>query len=185
MLNRQRAATLIELVVTIVIVSIVVVTLVALTSQATGRSVDPMIQEQANAVAQAYLEEIMQKGFCDPDFDLDSDPLTPLDCPVQCTSSVCQAGGCRHSGSTQEADRGLYDDICDYNGLTDSGAVDLNGNPVTGLDQYDIGVQVQDDNTVNLNGLLGDAGEAALITVIVSHPAMQDDVQLSGFRANY
>ena len=185
MLNRLRGTTLIELVVTISVLTIVVVTLLTLTSQSTGRSVDPMIQEQANGIAQAYLEEIMQKGFCDPDYDTDSDPATPLDCPLQCADRVCQAGGCRNSGSAEEGSRGLYDDICDYDGLNDNGAIDQNGNAITGLDQYHVNVQVKDDNSVDLNGLGAAAGQSALITVIVSHDAMQDDVRVSGFRANY
>ena len=185
MLTPDRGATLIELVVTISVLTIVVVTLLTLTSQTTGRSVDPMIQEQAAGIAQAYLEEAMQKGFCDPDYDADANPATPLDCPAQCTGQVCQAGGCRNSGSAQEGSRGLYDDICDFSGLSDSGAVDQNGTAVSGLAQYTITVQVDDGATVNLNGLAGTAGKAALITVTVSHPGMQDDVRVSGYRANY
>ncbi|MBI2994811.1 MAG: prepilin-type N-terminal cleavage/methylation domain-containing protein [Gammaproteobacteria bacterium] len=185
MLISSRGATLIELVVSIAVLTIVVVTLLTLTSQSTGRSVDPMIQEQAAGIAQAYLEEIMQKGFCDPDFDFDADPATPLDCPAQCAGQVCQAGGCRNSGSAQEGLRGLYDDVCDYDGLSDSGAVDQNGTGVAGLDQYTIDVQVEDDAGVDLNGLTGAAGQAALITITVSHPAMQDEVRVSGYRANY
>jgi MSHA pilin protein MshD len=182
---RRAGATLIELVVTIVIVSVLMLTLLTLTGQSTGRSVDPMIQEQASAIAQAYLEEILQKGFCDPDYDVDSNPATPLNCPAQCTGSVCAGGGCRNSGSVQEGARDLYDDICDYDGLSDNGAVDQNGTAVNGLGDYDISVNVVDDATANLNGLTGNAGEAARVDVTVTHPAMPDDVQLSGFRANY
>ena len=61
MLNTPRGATLIELVITIAIVSIALVTLITLTSQSTGRSMDPMLQEQATAVAESYLDEITQK----------------------------------------------------------------------------------------------------------------------------
>jgi MSHA pilin protein MshD len=183
---KQRGATLVELVVSIVIVSIVVITLMVLTSQSMGRSVDPMIQEQASAIARAYLEEITQKSFCDPDFDVDSDPATPLDCPTDCVTSVC-GGTCRNPGlgSQTEAARDLYDDICDYDGLSNSGAIDQTGSPVAGLSQYTISVQIVDDSTVSLNGLTGDAGETARMDVTVSHPAMNDDVRMSGFRANY
>lgn len=181
----QRGATIIELVVTIVVVSILVVTLMVLSGQSVSRSVDPMIQQQASAVAQAYLEEITQKSFCDPDFDVDGNPATPLNCPADCTSSIC-GGTCRNPalGSDIEAGRSLYDDICDYDGLNDTGAIDQTGNP-TGLPQYVISVDVVDDNTASLNGLTGDAGAAARIDVTVSHPAMPDNVRMSGFRANY
>ena len=184
---KQAGATIIELVVTIVVVSIVVITLMVLTSQSIGRSVDPMLQEQASAIAQAYLEEITQKSFCDPDFDVDSDPATPLACPADCTSSVCGAT-CRNGalGSATEASRDLYDDVCDYDGLSDAGAIDQTGPPpVSGLEQYVVSVDIVDDGSASLNGLIGSAGEAARIDVTVSHPAMPDNVQMSGFRANY
>jgi len=181
---RQAGATLIELVVAIVILSIVVTTLMILSSQSVGRSADPMLQEQASAIAQAYLEEITQKSFCDPDFDVDSNPATPLDCPAQCTSSVC-TGACRSLGSAQEGARNLYDDICDYDGLSNTGAIDQTGTAVTGLDHYSISVDVVDDATATLNGLTGSGGQAARIDVTVTHPAMADDVRMSGFRANY
>lgn len=182
-------ATLIELVISIVIISIVLSVLFLLTSQSTGRSVDPMIREQANAIGQAYLEEIMQKEFCDPDrdlnLDLDGDPATnPHDCPVDCTSSVCQAGGCRNNGAATEASRGLYDDICDYAGISEQPR-DQNGTVIAALNQYLVGVQIADDATADLNGLTGNAGQAALINVTVSHPAMDSNVQLSGFRVNF
>lgn len=185
LLKSAIGATLIELVTTIVVISIAAVILIKVTSVSTGRSVDPMIQQQAVAIAQAYLEEIMQKGFCDPDYDVDSNPATPLNCPVQCTGRVCQPAGCRNSGSAQEGSRPLYDDICDYNGLSDSGAVDQTGSAVPGLSQYDVNVQVIDDGTVNLNGLTGTAGQAARITVTVTNPALQDPIKVTGFRANY
>lgn len=182
---KQRGVTLVELVITIVVASIIVVTLLVLTSQSTARSVDPMIQQQAGGIAQAYLEEIMQKGFCDPDFDADANPATPLDCPAQCAASVCQPGGCRHSGSGQEGSRELYDDICDYHGLSNSGAVDQTGTPVAGLNQYLIEVEVEDGAGATLNGLSASAGKAARVDITVSHPSMADDVRLSGFRTNY
>lgn len=183
---RQHGATLVELVVSIVIVSIVVITLMVLTSQTLGRSVDPMIQEQANAIARAYLEEITQKSFCDPGFDVDGDPATPLDCRTDCVTSIC-GGTCRNPGlgSQTEAARDLYDDICDYDGLSNSGAIDQTGSAVPGLGQYGISVQIVDDNTVSLNGLTGDTGRAARIDVTVSHPGMSNDVRVSGFRASY
>jgi len=46
-------------------------------------------------------------------------------------------------------------------------------------------VQVIDDNTAVLNGLTGNAGQVLRIDVDVGHPAMQETVQLSGFRTNF
>lgn len=185
-----RGATLIELVTAIVIVSLAIAGVLLLTTDTTRRSGDPLLIEQANSIAGAYMEEIQQKQFCDPDFDVDSDPMTPLNCPLDCSSSLCNAGGCRNNalGSIKEAQRSVYDDICDYDNLSDSGARDQNDNPVTGLNQYTINVNITDDNGATIgtagNTLTGTSGEVVLITITVSHPAMQSDVIVSAYRSN-
>jgi MSHA pilin protein MshD len=182
---KRRGATLIELVIAIAVAAIALSALMLFMSGSVGRSGDPMVQEQAGAIARAYLEEILQKNFCDPDFDVDGNPATPLDCPLQCTASAWQAGGCRHSGSALEPRRDLYDDVCDYDGLSDSGAVDQTGTAVPGLSQYHVAVDIVDDDGADLNGLQGGSGQVVRIDVEVTHPAMPEGVRLSGFRANY
>ena len=172
---RQSGATLIELIATITITSIALVTLIALTSQTTQRSADPMIREQAVAVAQAYLEEIGQKGFCDPD--------VAADCVAACTGSgACGNGACTLS---EGGNRSQYDDVCDYNNLPNNQVRDQTGTLIPQLGQYNVTVQVIDDNTAVLNGLTGNAGQVVRIDVDVGHPAMQETVQLSGFRTNF
>ena len=167
--------TLIELVATITITSIALVALITLTSTTTRRSVDPMIQEQAAAVAQAYLEEISQKSFCDPD--------VAADCVAACSGSgACGNGACT---AGEGGNRSQYDDICDYNNLPDTKVRDQTGALISQLDKYNVTVQVVDDNTAVLNGLTGDAGQVVRIDVDVTHPSMQNSVQLSGFRTNF
>lgn len=187
--SHQSGATLIELITAIVIVSLAIAGVLLLSSDTTRRSGDPLILEQANGIARSYMEEIQQKRFCDPDYDADSDPLTPLNCPVDCTASLCSAGGCRNNGSAQEASRDLYDDICDYQGLSDSGARDQNNNLMNGLGQYSINVSVADDAGVSIgtagNQLTGNNGQAVLITVTVSHPAMESPLIMSAYRTNF
>ena len=172
---RTAGATLIELVATITIVAIALVTLIALTSRSTRHSVDPMIQEQAVAVAQAYLEEILQKGFCDPD--------VASDCVAACSG----AGACGNAACTasEGGNRGQYDDVCDYRNLPDSLVRDQSGAQITALKQYSVTVSVTDDNTAVLNGLTGNAGQVLRIDVDVTHPAMGNTVELTGFRTNY
>ena len=53
-------ATLVELVLSIAIVGVAMAGLMAVVSGLIGRSSDPMIEHQAQAIAQAYLEE---EGF--------------------------------------------------------------------------------------------------------------------------
>ena len=172
---RQQGATLIELMAAITITAIALVTLIALTSRSTQQSADPMIREQAVAVAQSYLEEILQKRFCDPD--------VAADCVAACSG----AGACGNAACTvsEGANRSVYDDVCDYNGLPDTRVRDQTGTLIPQLGQYSVNVQVVDDNSAVLNGLAGNAGQVVRVDVNVSHPAMPDTVRLSGFRTNY
>jgi MSHA pilin protein MshD len=180
---RQAGFTLIEIVISIVIVSIALSVLVLLTSKSTERSVDPLLQEQAISIAQAYLEEIMQKQFCDPDWDHDSNPATTTDCPLHCVSSACSACKGMGSGWTTES-RASYDDICDYVG-TDNPPLNQLGVVIPGLANYSVNIAIDDTATADLNGLTGNSGQVARIDVTVSNPSMRTNIQISGFRANF
>ena len=59
----DRGFTLIELVVSIVVLSIAVAGVVAALSAISVRSADELVSEQANAIASAYLDEVLQKPF--------------------------------------------------------------------------------------------------------------------------
>ena len=183
-LLKQAGFTLIEIVVSIVIVAIALSALILLTSQSTQRSVDPLYQEQANAIAQAYLEEIMQKEFCDPNWDADGNPLTVTDCATDCTSSACSSCKSAGSGWTTEA-RASRDDVCDYAG-TDNPPLDQTGTVfATGLGDYSVTVTIIDTAAATLDTLAGNNGEVVRIDVSVSNPGMANDVELSAFRANF
>ncbi|HEX4268331.1 MAG TPA: prepilin-type N-terminal cleavage/methylation domain-containing protein [Steroidobacteraceae bacterium] len=60
---RCRGVTLIELIVTIVVVAIAVSGVLALVSATAARSAENMEQVQAVAIAESYLNEILQKPF--------------------------------------------------------------------------------------------------------------------------
>ncbi len=66
MKRQARGVTLIELVVTITIVSIAVTGVIGALTGTAVQSSNRMIQQQAAAIASAYLEEIMQRPFTDP-----------------------------------------------------------------------------------------------------------------------
>ena len=158
--------------------------LLIFTSETTGKSVDPILQVQASAIAQSYLEEIMQKDFCDPDWDHDSNPVTALDCPVQCALRACATCSGTGTGWTTETRPG-YDDVCDYAG-TDNPPLDQAGNPyAAGLGDYSVTVSIDDTAGANLNGLAGNLGQVVRIDITVSHPSMTPDVNISGFRVNF
>ena len=79
-----------------------------------------------------------------------------------------------------ETDRALFDDVDDYNGLSDSGAVDQNGHAIAGLEKYSISVSVTPQNY----GPAGNEGSGLKIAVTVIDPAGESLI-LTGYRANY
>ena len=146
----QQGVTLIELVVSIVILSVASTGILMVIAQAASSSADPMLREQAVAVAQSYREEILLQPLSDPD------------------------------GTSGETDRALLDDIWDYDGLNDnSGAIDQNGDAVTGLEGYNITVDVEDAG-IQLGG-----SPATRIEVTVRHDGHVGMViPLSAYRLN-
>ena len=145
-LNKQRAGfSLVELVVIIVVLSIALTGLISVFSSSILRSADPVLQQQAIAVAQSYLEEILLKAYSDPD------------------------------GSNSGESRATYDDIQDYNGLTDTGARDQYGNVLAGLANYTVSV------TVN-STTLGSQNVAAF-SVVVTVAYAGTSLNLTGYKA--
>lgn len=64
--NNQRGLTLVELIVSMVIISIALGGVLMVMNFTTSHSADPMIQQQAVAIAEAYMEEILLQGYDDP-----------------------------------------------------------------------------------------------------------------------
>jgi MSHA pilin protein MshD len=110
--RRQGGVTLIELIIAITIVAIGVTSILGALSAASSRSADAMVQQQAISVAQAYLDEILQR--CVP------------------------GAGCTASGTT----RSDWNTVDAYNGLNDSGARDQFGNAIAALAGYNVAVSV-------------------------------------------
>jgi len=144
--KNNRGFTLVELVVSIVVVSIALGGVLMVMTYTMRRSADPMLQHQAVAIAESYLEEVLLHAYSDPD------------------------------GVSGEAVRSLFDDVGDYDGLTDIGARDQNGTAIAGLEDYTVSVHIADGS---LNGVA-----CKKATVRVSHPG-DIDLTLSGYRTNY
>lgn len=145
-LSKQVGASLVELILTIVIISVALTGILSVVNQAVSHSADPMLQRQAIAIAESYLEEIMLL-------------------PVTATPDTSVAGN-----------RSSYDNIDDYNGLNNTGAIDQNGNAIVGLGSYSIAVVT---SNITLSSVA-----MKKITVTVSRPST-DTITLSGYRANY
>lgn len=112
MRTSERGVTLIELVVAITVVAIAATTVLGAISAVATRSADAMQQQQAIAIAQAYLDEILQRWVVDP------------------------------NGTPANTGRGSWDLVDEYNGLVDAGAHDQFGNAITGLSGYTVSITV-------------------------------------------
>jgi MSHA pilin protein MshD len=143
--------TLIEIIVTIVVLAIAATALLSVFTSTVGTSANPMIQQQAISIAEAYMEEITLKSFNDPD------------------------------GSGVEATRAEFDDVRDYDGITDAAISDQNSSTATiaALNAYRITVNV---TGVAFNGIA--AANSLRIDITVTHPAI-DPIAISGYRTNY
>lgn len=151
--------TLVELVIFIVVVGLGVAGILLVMNFTTGRSADPMVREQANLIAESYLEEILTKKFVDPS-----------------SNTVCPA---------PPPNRSNYDNVCDYNGLSNNGARDQFNNPVSGLEGYSVSAAVTGDGTVTLNNINNTGAVRVLrVDVTVTGPA-DTTVRLAGYRTNY
>jgi MSHA pilin protein MshD len=146
----QRGVTLIELIISITIISVAIASVLGALSASAARSAETMLQQQAISIASAYLNDVLRKAY-------DDDPAID-------------------EGST----RAQFDDIFDYNGISDNGARDPAGNSLAGLAQFHVAVAVVPA------GSIGDvpAADVSRIDVTVSHPAIQP-VRLSGYRTRY
>jgi MSHA pilin protein MshD len=175
--NFARGFTLIELVITIMVLAIGVTAFTQLMNASTIASVDPMVRQQAHAIAQSYLEEVMLNSFCDPNL--------PGDCPTSCTTAnICSTCGGTASPAPAET-RPDYDDVCDYNGLSDTGARNQFDAAIAALSDYNVTVTV-DDSAVSLSGLSSASGQVVRVDVNVTHATNPDiDVTLSGYRTNF
>ena len=116
--RQQTGFALIEAVIAITIVSIAAVTIMAQISQANVQSGRSLVQTEAAFVADAYLNEILARPFDDPN-SIDG-----------------------------EAARRFYDDVDDYNGLTDVGARDGNGNLIPDGNRFTVRVTVANSNVL-------------------------------------
>lgn len=86
----QQGINLIELLISIVIISIACTGVLLIFAQTVRFSADPMIQTQALAIAEAYLDEILARPVTDPD------------------------------GTNAGEARATFDNVQDYNGLSNA-----------------------------------------------------------------
>ena len=156
--RKELGVTLLELVIAIAIVGIALAGAVSVFVVTTQHSADPMAQEQAQLVAEAYLDEILLKKFYDPD-----------------TGTVC-------TGTTGGETRATYDNVCDYNGLSEPPTNQFG--TAIGLPSYNVTVSVVNSG-VSL-GSIDNTGAIRVLRVDVTVSLQgAPAVVLSAYRTNY
>lgn len=161
--RRARGFTLVELILAITIVGVALAGIASVFITTSRHSADPAVQQQAQFIAEAYLEEILRQKFFDPDED--------KVCPA------AEAGG-----------RGSYDNVCDYASIANQAPANAFGSTITQLSSYKVTVTVVRDGTVSLNGLNNNTGSSLYrvmrVDVNVTGPN-STSITLSGYRTNY
>lgn len=117
-----RGFTLIEVVMSIAIISVAIGGVMLIFVVALRHSADPQRQQQAVALAEGYLDEILARAYDDPD------------------------------GSGAGETRASFDDVRDYDGLDESPPRDQDGNTLAGLEDYRVSVAVADSNALGPAG---------------------------------
>jgi MSHA pilin protein MshD len=112
--NKMAGVTLVELIMAIVVVGVAFAGMMAAYASMVGRSADPMVYQQAIAIADSFLEEISAKDY-------------PASFSGNCPASP--------------GNRTLFDDVCDYAGYTSSNLTDIAGN-VLGISGYQVAIAV-------------------------------------------
>jgi MSHA pilin protein MshD len=122
--TRSAGVTLVELVVALVIMGVALAAVVAVYASTTRASVDPVIVQQMQAIADNMMEEVLLK------------PYAPG--PAQGAG----AGGARVN----------FDDVRDYNGYGQAiqGIRDVEGNAIPGLERYTVLVTVTPTALTNI-----------------------------------
>ena len=109
----QRGVALIEIIVAIVLISIMAAVVLSQTAASASGGSAAMVATEADSVANSYLELIAGRNFVDPD------------------------------GVDGELLRANFDDVDDYDGVTDVGARDATGASIAGLSALTIRVSVR------------------------------------------
>lgn len=123
---------LIELIITIVVSSIVLVAIYSIFSKNQLNSIYPIYQVKAAELGQSYLEEISLKRF---------DENSPIGNSRPCNQALLFP--CSSIASEEGiSNRALFDDVDDYDGLSDSPAQDALGNNRSGFEGFTVNVSV-------------------------------------------
>ena len=162
---KQKGMTLVEMVISIVLISIAMTAMLTAFSTSMGRSADPLWKNKSLKLGQAYLDEILSKKY---------DANTPLGGIPAATSISCNVAGPGGGG------RETYDDVDDYNGLSDKPPKLVTNSSMTGYDDYTVEVSVVCAGTDV--GVSNDNAKLITVTVV---PPNNSSMPFSAYRGNF
>jgi MSHA pilin protein MshD len=160
-INGASGFSLIELVITIVIIGIALSALSGSLFSAVGRNADPLWQSKATHLSQAYLDEILAMRY-------QENSALGGGSVGTCTIGGADAG---------ETSRSLYDDVDDYNGLTEN-ADFLDTSTTSNYSGYTVSINVECKDHTYV-----DSNSSKLISIIITSPTNQT-LAFSAFRAD-
>jgi MSHA pilin protein MshD len=185
--------TLVEMIVTIVILAIALVGISSMVSFGTSNSANTLVQTPAIALANAYIDEIMGRRFDERSAASGLNPCSGFTGGDRCTLDASAApdycaSTLGRDGGEPLGERDRYDDVDDYNGLSEGDGTglaiaDAEGNPRTDYENFHVAVSVRyagDDEGLGLH-----CTDAKLITVTVTTRDQQDGWRFSVYRGNY
>ncbi|MFT4817642.1 MAG: MSHA pilin protein MshD [Cyclobacteriaceae bacterium] len=207
----DKGVSLIELIFTILILSLALVGIAYSISVGTGRSSDTLVEIQAVALAQAYLDEIIGKRFDEgnrasgiPPCRVQRDGLGDLadGAARRCSEKVSASPPPRQFGPDGSEVRDTFDDVDDYDGLEEGfglgpGLELKDANNVVRGSEYDnfrilidviyfdpMGTDVtySDPGTVEE---LDDGYDAKLITITIFNGNETDGFVFSVYKSNF
>jgi MSHA pilin protein MshD len=171
--SQQKGVTLVELVISIVVLSIAMIALMNAFSVSMSSSADPLWRNKTMKLAQLYLDEILSKAY---------DHSTPLGGIPFVTTPACTGLG-PDAGETSRAD---FNDVDDYDGLTESPPVSLDGTLDSSYASYSVSIAVAcagtDVSALNATGVSN--AQAKKISVTITAPN-QSPITFAVYRGNF
>jgi MSHA pilin protein MshD len=170
---RQKGLTLVEMIVVIVVLGIVLAAVAPILAGGSGSTSKVLIETQAVALGQSYMDEILSKRF--------AESSSPGGIPPY-------AGPC--TLATEEAARADYDDVDDYDGLVEGYDTDpplplrdVDGNVREGYENFRVEVHVS--CLVDEAAWLDSIENGKFISVTVSHRTNTQGWKFGAYKANF
>ncbi len=203
--SRTAGVSLIEMIFAILILAVALVGIAASIGGGTSRSSDTLIEIQAVALAQAYLDEIIGKRFDEGNANSGIPPCRgtlPDGNRRRCSEKLEPSPPPREFGPDGSETRASYDDVDDYDGLEEGFGIgggelfDANGDSrgteyanfrvSVVVDYYDgSGTDVEYTPTTPTDEELDDMYDAKLITVTVFFGADTEGFVFSAYKSNF